>query len=159
MRVLTIGDRERAADLGSGGGAFAAYVDGECVVDVWAGVAGAGCPWAEDTRAVIMSATKGLTALCAHVLYDRGELDIDAPVARYWPEFGAAGKERTLVRHLLEPSVGRHRRSRCRPPAVVGRHGLERHDRDRLGHCGGAARMGAGHEARLPRRDVRLAHR
>jgi CubicO group peptidase (beta-lactamase class C family) len=103
---LTIGDRERVADLGAGGGAFAGYVDGECVVDVWAGEAGPGIPWAENTRGVVMSATKGLSALCAHVLHDRGLLDIDAPVVRYWPEFGAAGKEGTLVRHLLSHQSG-----------------------------------------------------
>ena len=53
-----------------------------------------------------MSATKGLTALCAHILEDRGELDVDAPVVRYWPEFGAAGKAATLVRHLLSHQSG-----------------------------------------------------
>jgi len=103
---VTIGDRERIVDLGSGGGAFAACVDGECVVDVWAGDAAPGIPWAENTRAVIMSATKGLTALCAHVLHDRGHLDLDAPVVTYWPEFATAGKERTLVRHVLSHQSG-----------------------------------------------------
>jgi CubicO group peptidase (beta-lactamase class C family) len=51
-----------------------------------------------------MSATKGLTTACAHVLHDRGELDLDAPVTKYWPEFGASGKERTLAHVVL----GRH---------------------------------------------------
>ena len=104
-RVM-VGDRERVADLGSGGGAFAAYVDGECVVDVWSGWSAPGVQWSEDTSAVIMSATKGLTALCAHLLSDRGELDVDAPVVTYWPEFGAAGKERTLVRQVLSHQSG-----------------------------------------------------
>lgn len=103
---LTIGERERVADLGSGGGAFAAYVDGECVVDVWAGYSAPGVEWSADTSAAIMSATKGLSALCAHLLHDRGELDVDAPVVTYWPEFGAAGKERTLVRQLLSHQSG-----------------------------------------------------
>jgi CubicO group peptidase (beta-lactamase class C family) len=102
----TVRDRERVADLGAGGGAFAAYVDGECVVDVWAGWAAPGVPWAADTRAVIMSATKGLTTLCAHILHDRGRLDLDAPVAAYWPEWGAAGKEHTTVRQLLSHQAG-----------------------------------------------------
>ncbi len=102
----TVRDRERTTDLGSGGGAFAAYVDGECVADLWAGWSAPGVAWTEHTRAVIMSATKGLSALCAHILYDRGELDVDAPVVRYWPEFGAAGKERTLVRQLLSHQSG-----------------------------------------------------
>ena len=58
------------------------------------GSAGDDRPWDETTRGVIMSSTKGMTAVCAHVLEDRGELDLDAPVVRYWPEFGQAGKER-----------------------------------------------------------------
>ena len=69
---VQVGDRERRADLGTGGGAFAAFVDGECVADLWCGEAGPTEPWQKDTRAVIMSATKGLTALCAHILADRG---------------------------------------------------------------------------------------
>ena len=103
----TVGDRERRADLGEGGGAFCAFVDGECVVDIWAGVAGPDRrPWEEDTRAVIMSSTKGMTTLCAHILEDRGELDLDAPVARYWPEFAQAGKASTTVRQLLSHQSG-----------------------------------------------------
>ena len=90
VRRVTVGERERRADLGDGGGAFCAFVDGECVVDVWTGPAGPdGRAWEEDTRAVIMSSTKGMTTLCAHLLEDRGELDLDAPVVRYWPEFGS----------------------------------------------------------------------
>jgi CubicO group peptidase (beta-lactamase class C family) len=103
---LTVGERERVADLGSGGGAFAAFVDDECVVDIWAGDASPGTRWVEGTRAVIMSATKGLTTACAHVLYDRGELDLNAPVTRYWPEFGASGKARTLVGQVLSHQSG-----------------------------------------------------
>ena len=104
---FTVGDRERVADLGEGGGAFAAYVDGEPVVDIWTGDAASGVAVVGATRnAVIMSATKGITAVCAHVLADRGELDVDAPVGRYWPEFGAAGKEPTLVRQLLSHQSG-----------------------------------------------------
>ncbi len=107
--TVVVGERERRADLGDGGGAFAAYVDGECVVDVWTGSAGPGVDgraWGHDTRAVIMSSTKGLTTLCAHVLEDRGELDLDAEVVRYWPEFGCLGKERTTVRQLLSHQSG-----------------------------------------------------
>ena len=105
--TLTLGDRERRADLGDGGGAFCAFVDGECVVDTWTGVAGPdGTAWGEDTRAVVMSSTKGMTTLCAHILEDRGELDLDAPVARYWPEFGQAGKSATTVRQLLSHQCG-----------------------------------------------------
>ena len=98
---VTVGERRRRADLGDGGGAFCAYVDGECVVDLWTGPA-----WAEGTRAVVMSSTKGLTTLCAHLLEDRGELDLDAPVVRYWPEFGSEGKSSATVRQLLSHQSG-----------------------------------------------------
>ncbi|MHB8664072.1 MAG: serine hydrolase domain-containing protein [Acidimicrobiales bacterium] len=104
--LVRVGDRERRADLGSGGGAVAAYVDGQCVLDIWAGQAAHGTAWDASTRAVIMSATKGLTTLCAHILHDRGELDLDARVTKYWPDFGAWGKERTLVRHVLSHRSG-----------------------------------------------------
>lgn len=103
---VTVGDRERITDFGAGGGAFAAYVGGECVVDIWTGDAAPGVPWEHDTNAVIMSATKGMSAACAHVLHDRGALDVDAPVGRYWPEFASAGKEDTTVRQLLSHQSG-----------------------------------------------------
>ncbi len=105
--TLTLGGRERRAGLGEGGGAFSAFVGGECVVDIWTGIAGpGGKAWDEDTRAVVMSSTKGLTTLCTHVLEDRGQLELDAPVARYWPEFGQAGKATTTVRQLLSHQSG-----------------------------------------------------
>ena len=103
---VSVAGRERTADLGAGGGAFAAYVDGERVVDIWAGFARPRQRWAEDTCAVVMSATKGLTTLCAHVLYDRAQLDLDLPVVAYWPEFGAEGKARTTVRQLSSHQSG-----------------------------------------------------
>jgi CubicO group peptidase (beta-lactamase class C family) len=105
--TLTLGGRESRAELGEGGAAFSAYVDGECVVDLWTGVAGPnGRMWEENTRAVIMSSTKGMTTLCAHILEDRGELDLAAPVVRYWPEFAQAGKSSTTVRELLSHQSG-----------------------------------------------------
>ncbi len=66
------------------GAAVCVQVAGETVVDLWGGVAdpAAGRPWGADTRVVVYSCTKGATALCAHMLADRGELDLDAPVAR-----------------------------------------------------------------------------
>ena len=103
---VTVGKRERRADLGDGGGAFCAFVDGECAVDIWGGWAAPNRAWEKDTRAVIMSSTKGMTTLCAHILEDRGELDLDAPVVRYWPEFGCLGKEPTTVRQLLSHQSG-----------------------------------------------------
>ncbi|KPI25618.1 beta-lactamase [Actinobacteria bacterium OV320] len=95
-------------DGGDLGGSVAVFVDGEPVVDVWGGFADAarGVPWQRDTIVNVWSVTKTMTALCALVLADRGELDPDAPVARYWPEFAAAGKDAVLVRHLLSHTAG-----------------------------------------------------
>ncbi|MGV9450785.1 serine hydrolase domain-containing protein [Streptomyces sp. NPDC003635] len=95
-------------DGGDLGGSVAVFVDGEPVVDVWAGFADAGrsVPWRRDTLVNVWSVSKTMTALCALVLADRGELDLDAPVARYWPEFAANGKEHVLVRHLLSHTAG-----------------------------------------------------
>ncbi|MER6787873.1 serine hydrolase domain-containing protein [Streptomyces sp. NPDC000658] len=95
-------------DEGDVGGSVAVFVDGEPVVDVWGGFADAGrtVPWQRDTLVNVWSVTKTMTALCALVLADRGELDVDAPVARYWPEFAAAGKEGVLVRHVLAHTAG-----------------------------------------------------
>ncbi|MFE5187891.1 serine hydrolase domain-containing protein [Streptomyces sp. NPDC056628] len=95
-------------DAGDAGGSAAVFVDGEPVVDVWGGYANAErtAPWERDTLVNVWSVTKTMTALCALVLIDRGELDPDAPVARYWPEFAAAGKDKVLVRHLLAHTAG-----------------------------------------------------
>ena len=93
---------------GEVGAAFSLYVRGEKVVDVWGGVAdtSTGRTWAEDTLQLVFSTTKGATAVCAHLLAQRGELDFDAPVADYWPEFKAEGKERIPVRWLLSHRAG-----------------------------------------------------
>jgi CubicO group peptidase (beta-lactamase class C family) len=93
---------------GEVGASVAVIVDGEPVVDLWGGLADrdAGTPWTADTIVSMMSTTKTMTALCALVLADEGELDLDAPVARYWPEFAAAGKETIAVRHLLSHTSG-----------------------------------------------------
>ncbi|MFD7666857.1 serine hydrolase domain-containing protein [Streptomyces sp. NPDC059788] len=95
-------------DAGDTGASVAVFVDGEPVVDVWGGFADADrtAPWQRDTITGVWSVTKTMTALCALVLADRGRLDLDAPVARYWPEFAAAGKDRVLVRHLLAHTAG-----------------------------------------------------
>jgi CubicO group peptidase (beta-lactamase class C family) len=63
-------------------------------------------PWDSDTISIVMSCTKGAVALCAHVLASEGKLDIEAPVAEYWPEFATNGKERATVRMMLDHSVG-----------------------------------------------------
>jgi len=93
---------------GDAGGSVAVFVDGEPVVDVWGGFADADrtIAWQRDTITNVWSVTKTMTALCALVLADRGQLDLAAPVGRYWPEFAAAGKEKVLVRHLLAHTAG-----------------------------------------------------
>ncbi|MEU3527726.1 serine hydrolase domain-containing protein [Streptomyces sp. NPDC038707] len=90
------------------GAAMAVTVAGQTVVDLWGGWADPARtrPWERDTVVNVWSTTKGVVALGAHLLADRGLLDLDAPVAAYWPEFAAAGKEKVLVRHLLSHRAG-----------------------------------------------------
>jgi CubicO group peptidase (beta-lactamase class C family) len=90
------------------GAAMCVTVDGETVVDLWGGSAdpATGRAWEADTRVVVFSCTKGATAICAHVLADRGALDLDAPVGDYWPEFASNGKEGATVSMTLDHSVG-----------------------------------------------------
>jgi CubicO group peptidase (beta-lactamase class C family) len=100
-----------AAKLASGedqGASLAVIIDGEMVVDLWGGWADEGhtVPWTENTITCVFSTTKTMTTLAALVLVDRGELDLDASVAAYWPEFAAHGKERIKVRHLLSHTSG-----------------------------------------------------
>jgi CubicO group peptidase (beta-lactamase class C family) len=96
------------ADRGEVGASVCVTVDGEAVVDLWGGMADpdGGRAWTEDTIGNVWSCTKGATALCAHMLAARGELDLNAPVVTYWPEFGKNGKDTVLVRHLLNHQVG-----------------------------------------------------
>jgi CubicO group peptidase (beta-lactamase class C family) len=110
------------ARRGELGASVCVIVGGEVAVDLWGGQAAPGRPWASDTIGHVWSCTKGATALCAHVLASRGELDLDAPVTRYWPEYGVRGKGGTLVRHLLSHQAGCPRcASRCRPvPSTTG---------------------------------------
>ena len=100
--------RDNFAQRGELGAAVCVVAQGRTVVDLWGGVAdrASGRPWTADTLAMVFSATKGATALCAHVLVARGQLDLDAPVARYWPEFAAAGKDAIPVRMLLNHQAG-----------------------------------------------------
>jgi CubicO group peptidase (beta-lactamase class C family) len=85
------------------GAAVAVVLDGKLVVDLWAGHADQARtrPWQRDTIVNVYSCTKGMTALCAHRLVERGQLDLDAPVSRYWPEFAEAGKGHMPTRWLL----------------------------------------------------------
>ena len=96
------------ADYAEVGAAVAVMVGGRVVVDLWAGHADAALsrPWRRDTIVNVFSTTKGITAICAHRLADRGLLDIDAPVAKYWPEFAQAGKGEMPVGHLLSHRAG-----------------------------------------------------
>ncbi len=90
------------------GASFTAYHHGTQVVDLWGGIAdeATGRPWEEDTIAVVFSTTKGATAICANRLAQEGRLDVDAPVAEYWPEFAAAGKADLPVDYLLSHRAG-----------------------------------------------------
>ncbi len=97
-------------DVGAG---FALYVDGECVVDLVGGTTaeaepggGGADPYTDDTLQLVFSSTKGATATAAHILVDRGELDLDAPITEYWPEFGTKGKDGAPVRWLLTHEIG-----------------------------------------------------
>jgi len=92
---------------GEVGASYAFYVDGSKVVDIWGGVRDdTGAPYDDTTLQIVFSSTKGATAACAHLLAQRGLLDIDAPVVAYWPEFGQAGKEHIPVRWLLSHQAG-----------------------------------------------------
>jgi CubicO group peptidase (beta-lactamase class C family) len=91
-----------------GGGALSVYLDGRPVVDVWTGWSDrrGQVPWTADTAAMVFSATKGVAGTVIHRLVDRGLLSYDAPVAQYWPEFGANGKADISVRDLLRHRAG-----------------------------------------------------
>ncbi|MGV0770215.1 serine hydrolase domain-containing protein [Mycobacterium syngnathidarum] len=85
------------------GAAVAVWVEGDLVVNLWGGSADAAGtrPWRQDTLASVYSGSKGLASTCIHLLADRGEIDLDAPVARYWPEFGQAGKQDITIAMVL----------------------------------------------------------
>ena len=96
----------------------AAYLNGECVVDAWAGIAdaGSGQPVNGDTLFTVFSSTKGVTSTVMHLLAERGVLDYDAPIATYWPAFAANGKEGITVRHALTHAAGIPQRPTGVPP-------------------------------------------
>jgi CubicO group peptidase (beta-lactamase class C family) len=108
------------AERGEVGASVCVLVGGDPVVDLWGGVArpDTGMPWERDTVSIVYSCTKGATALCAHILADRGLLDLDAPVVRYWPEFGQAGKEAITVAMLLSHQAGLPAVRRALPPGA-----------------------------------------
>ncbi|MEU5704346.1 serine hydrolase domain-containing protein [Streptomyces aurantiacus] len=94
--------------LGERGAAVTVYRDGRKVVGLWAGtkdIDGTDV-WAPGTAQIVRSATKGVAAAALLLLHQRGLLDLDAPVGKYWPEFKATGKERVLVRQVLSHRAG-----------------------------------------------------
>jgi len=100
-----------ARNLDSGeelGASLVLDIDGDIVVDLWGGFRDEGrtVPWSEQTITNVWSSTKTVTSLAALMLVDGGQLDVDAPVARYWPEFAAQGKQDVLVRHILSHASG-----------------------------------------------------
>lgn len=90
------------------GAAIAVDVDGESVVDMWGGYrdGASHLPWEADTIINIWSNTKEICSLAVLMLVERGLVDVDAPVAEYWPEFGQSGKQDVLVRHVLSHTSG-----------------------------------------------------
>ena len=129
-------------ERGEVGAALAVYQHGEPVVDLWAGLADprTGRAWTATTPAVVFSCTKGVLAICAYLLVEEGRLDLDAPVVRYWPEFGQAGKSedpRPLAavspRRALVAGRAHWRERRCSPGI---RSSLPSSDRRRSGHPG-----------------------
>lgn len=113
---------QRGFDSGEEIGAAVAFVvDGKCVVDLWGGHYDEARTreWGRDTLVNVYSTTKGMVAICANQLIERGLLDIDAPVAKYWPEFAAAGKENVLVRWLLSHRAGLPAIRKTLPPGAL----------------------------------------
>ncbi|MCC7346438.1 MAG: beta-lactamase family protein, partial [Variibacter sp.] len=90
------------------GSAVAVYKDGRKVVDLWGGYKDRERtkPWQPDTIVIMNSIAKSMSALCTHILLDRGVIEWDAPVSTYWPEFAQAGKESVTVRHVLSHTCG-----------------------------------------------------
>ncbi|QBJ96156.1 class A beta-lactamase-related serine hydrolase [Rhodococcus sp. ABRD24] len=110
-RFLSLADRffSMYRQPHNGGGALVAYVHGEKVLDIWAGNADRDRRWNRDTVALSFSTGKGVASTVTHRLAERGILDYDDPVAKYWPEFAAAGKEAITIRDILTHRTGLHK--------------------------------------------------
>lgn len=110
---------ERNFANGEVGAALAVTMDGQPVIDLWGGHADAARtrPWQRDTLVNVYSTTKGMTAICANRLLEAGRLDLNAPVAEYWPEFAQTGKAQLPVRYLLSHQAGLAALSTPIPPA------------------------------------------
>ncbi len=103
---------------GDGGGALAVYHRGQLVLDIWAGYAHRGERWQRDTLALSFSTGKGVASTLVHRLAEQGFIDYDAPVATYWPEFAANGKEAITVRELMTHRAGLHKVQGIAPDGV-----------------------------------------
>ncbi|MFV2091184.1 MAG: serine hydrolase domain-containing protein, partial [Pseudomonadales bacterium] len=105
VRELFASNIEADHDVGA---SFAVTIDGEMVIDIWGGHLDEQRtePWQEDTIVNVYSTTKSMSFLCALLLADGGELDFDADVADYWPEFAAGGKEHVKVWHVMDHAAG-----------------------------------------------------
>jgi CubicO group peptidase (beta-lactamase class C family) len=105
VRNAFAGNFERHGEVGA---AFCVHQHGRRIVDLWGGVTapGSGDPYTADTLQMVMSTTKGVVAIAAHLLAEEGRLDFDAPVAQYWPEFAAEGKGKMPVRWLFSHRAG-----------------------------------------------------
>jgi CubicO group peptidase (beta-lactamase class C family) len=106
VRDVLAASIDRGTDVGA---SVAVTIEGELVVDIWGGTLDVDGrePWERDTITNVWSMSKTMTSLCALMLADAGELDMNAPVSRYWPEFAAGGKgDRVLVRHVLGHTSG-----------------------------------------------------
>lgn len=105
LRDILNANVDSGADVGA---SVAVMIEGESVVDLWGGWVDTdhSAPWVEDTITNVWSTTKTMAALAALIAVDRGLLDVDAPVATYWPEFAGSGKEAIEVRHLLSHTSG-----------------------------------------------------
>jgi CubicO group peptidase (beta-lactamase class C family) len=103
---------------GDGGGALAVYHRGELVLDIWAGYSHRGRRWERDTVALSFSTGKGVASTLVHRLAEQGLIDYDAPVATYWPEFAANGKEAITVREVMCHRAGLHKVQGIAPDGV-----------------------------------------
>ena len=143
-------------ERGDLGASFAVIRDDEPLVDLWGGIADRATrrAWTADTLQILFSGTKGLVAACVLLLMERGQLALESPVARYWPEFAAAGKSDVLVRDLVTHTAGL---PGLDVPRDLARGDRRTPDGDAAGQAA-AQRRSPGHPY-LPRRHLRLALR
>lgn len=112
---------ENLVQSAEGGAGFSVYWQGNLVVNLWGGMRDRSqtLPWQQDTLVNVFSATKGITALCAHRLIEQGVLDLDSPVGRYWPEFAMQGKQDISVRMILNHRSGLSAFKEDVPPEAI----------------------------------------